>query len=272
MPDQTSGLLEAWPALALAGLLDLPTAGIGPGFRLPPLWHWVYLHDPVAQSALGPEGHPAHGVPAPPGSGLRRMFAGGRVTTYRPLRLGTEAVSHTEEVHRREHQGRSGRFTVITTRRHLDQDGDTAVVDEQDIIYREPAPLPPHRPHPGHERDDERWTVAVSETLLFRFSALTYNAHRIHYDADYCRDHEDYRALVVHGPLQALLMAQLATGHQPPDGPSAFSYRLVSPLLLGQGLIVGRRADGPSTVTTVRDATGRLTATGLWVAAPSIPA
>jgi 3-methylfumaryl-CoA hydratase len=266
MPDHRSGPLEAWPAFALAGLLDLPTAGIGPGFRLPPLWHWVYLHDHVAQSALGPEGHPVYGVPAPPAPGLRRMFAGGRVTTHRPLRLGTDAASDTEEVRRREHHGRSGRFTMITTRRRISQSGETAVVDEQDIIYRLPAPLPPPRPQPTHERDDDQWTVAVSETFLFRFSALTYNAHRIHYDADYCRNHEDYPALVVHGPLQALLMAQLATSHRPPHGtqPSVFSYRLVSPLLLGQGLIVTRRADGPSTATAVRDSNGRLTATGLW--------
>jgi 3-methylfumaryl-CoA hydratase len=271
MPEQTSGPMDTWPARALAGLLDLPAAGISPGSLLPPLWHWVYLHEAVAQSGLGPEGHPLHGDAAPPEPGLRRMFAGGRVITRQPLRLGTGAVSRTEEVSRSTRDGRSGRFTMITTRTHITQDGTVAVVDEQDIILRVPGPLRAPEPERPRERDDKQWTVTISETYLFRFSALTYNAHRIHYDVDYCRNQEDYPALVVHGPLQALLMAQLAAGHRPPEGPSVFSYRLVSPLLLGQGLVVGSRAEGPRTATTVRDSSGRLTAKGLWAAGEDAP-
>jgi 3-methylfumaryl-CoA hydratase len=105
----------------------------------------------------------------------------------------------------------------------------------------------------------------VDEKVLFRFSALTFNAHRIHYDVDYCRNEEGYGGPVVHGPVQALLMAQQAVRSSPPGTtPSTFSYRLVSPLILGQGLVVGRSNGQPHNVATcVRDAAGRRTAVGL---------
>lgn len=272
-------LLVPGPAQALAGLLDLPGDGIGEGWALPPLWHWVYLLDRPAQSRLGPEGHPRDGLPQPPAPGLRRMFGGGRVHLDAPLRLGAVATSRVEVIGSREQHGRSGPFTLVTTRNTITQDGRIAVVDEQDILYREPRPLPaPAQPPSGPDAgpgpsadsdagpaDEERREFHVDEVLLFRFSALTYNAHRIHYDVDYCRDVEGFPGLVVHGPLQALLMAELARSCALAESgpPSTVEYRLVAPLILGQGLAVGCRPDAPhSTVTSVRDATGRRTATG----------
>jgi 3-methylfumaryl-CoA hydratase len=277
------------PAKGLAGLLDLPTDPITDGWPLPPLWHRVYLLERPAQSTLGPEGHPVHGIPEPPRPGLRRMYAGGRVTTHRPLRLGREATSTIEVADTRERSGRSGWMTIVTTKRTIAQDGATAITDEVDIIYREPTPLPPaDAPSPraqasgtlasgsqpsGAEAEEqaaeEHWSFDVDETVLFRFSALTFNAHRIHYDIDYCRNEEGYEGLVVHGPLQALLMAQQAvrspafTSHAG-TAPWTFSYRLVSPLILRQGLVVGR-SDGQSlsVATSVRDKAGRRTAVGL---------
>jgi 3-methylfumaryl-CoA hydratase len=145
---------------------------------------------------------------------------------------------------------------IVTTRRTIEQAGTAAVVDEQDIVYREPAPMPaaPVRTIPTAGLRP----FAVDEALLMRFSALTYNAHRIHYDVDYCRDVEGYPGLVVHGPLQALLMAE----HTRIAGrrmPRQFDYRLLAPLCLGEGLLVGTGPDGAHVVT---DESGRLTASG----------
>jgi 3-methylfumaryl-CoA hydratase len=248
----------------------------------------VYLLERPAQSTLGPEGHPFRGIPEPPRPGLSRMYAGGRVTTHRPLRLGREATSTVEVADTRERTGRSGWMTIVTARRTIAQDGATVITDEVDIIYREPIPLPPagapsgdtSSPGPetsgarvsGAETSDaaeEHWSFDVDEKVLFRFSALTFNAHRIHYDVDYCRKEEGYDGLVVHGPLQALLMAQQAvlssafTSHAAAT-PWTFSYRLVSPLILGQGLVVCRSEGQPLRVaTSVRDTAGRRTAVGL---------
>lgn len=270
-------LLVPGPAQALAGLLDLPSDDIGDGWTLPPLWHWVYLLDRPAQSRLGPEGHPRDGVPQPPVPGLHRMIGGGRVHLHAPLRLGAAAASRVEVIDSREHHGRSGRFTLVTTRNTITQDGRIAVVDEQDIVYRRARPLssppaaaPPAAAgaEPGAEPGavpvgEERREFHVDEALLFRFSALTYNAHRIHYDIDYCRNVEDFPGLVVHGPLQALLMAKLALFLDSTSQPTSVEYRLVTPLLLGQGLEVSCHPEAPhSTVTSVRDAAGRRTATG----------
>jgi 3-methylfumaryl-CoA hydratase len=132
------------------------------------------------------------------------------VTTHRPLRLGRDATSTIEVADTRERSGRSGWMTIVTTRRTIAQDGATAITDEVDIIYREPTPLSPaDAPSPRAETsgassavEEEHWRFDVDEKVLFRFSALTFNAHRIHYDVDYCRHEEGYEGLVVHGPCK----------------------------------------------------------------------
>ncbi len=256
-------LLVSGPAAGLAALLD-QDGPITDDSVLPPLWHWVYLLDRPAQRDLGPEGHPVHGIPEPPGPGLRRMFAGGRVGIRHPLRLGRPATRTVGVSDTRTRHGRSGELTIVTTRAVVEQDGQPCIVDEQDIVYREPSRLPsPQRDaaaaHAGWRHRD----VPVDEIALFRFSALTFNSHRIHYDVDYCRDHEDYPGLVVHGPLQALLMAEAAR-RLAPAGTGDFVYRLIAPLNLGQGLRVGTLAASGSVHTDVRDAAGRRTALGEW--------
>ena len=172
-----------------------------------------------------------------------------------------------------EKHGRTGHLTFVTVGVQVLQDGAVVVHEEQDIVYRDAAgaagpPLPsPAAPPPVVPAGMSEREIEVSPALLFRFSALTYNAHRIHYDRDYCRDVEGYPGLVTHGPLQALAMAEAArtvsgTGGRR-TGNVSFSYRLVSPLFDDQGLVVGAAA-GPdgTTVTTARDRHGRQTATG----------
>lgn len=251
MTEQTE-VLQPEPAVALARLLgvDLPDLEID---GLPLLWHWVYLLD--RPHHLGPDGHPVRGVvPAP---GRRRMAAGGRVTRIAPLVIGRAATRRTEVVSTTDKEGRSGPLTFVVVRHTISQDGEVRVVEEQDIVYRDAAAAPTSvtASTPVPFEADER-EFPVDPTVLFRFSALTYNAHRIHYDRDYARDVEGYPGLVVHGPLQALAMAETvrATGATA----TSIGYRVVAPLFDHQGLVVRAIGDGVS----VRDHSGRITATG----------
>lgn len=231
------------PAEALAGLLDIDAPSLAEGDVLPPLWHWIYLLERRRQSELGDDGHPMRGIPAPPGPGRLRMFAGGRVTMHAPLRFG-ETVTRTTRVAKSvEKQGKSGLLTFVTMRSDIHQTGALAIVDEQDIVYRSPgSSLSTQTVKDSSSPEAEPRSAAhlefeVDPVVLFRFSALTYNAHRIHYDSVYSAE-EGYPDLVVHGPLQALLMGESIRragismlGHQ-------FAYRLVTPTFGSQRLTV----------------------------------
>ena len=273
------------PAYALADLLGVPVPDLDAG--LPLLWHWAYLLDRPALADLGPDGHPVRGtLPAPPGHGRRRMWAGGRVAALGALRCGEPATKRTRVLKVTEKHGRSGHLTFVTVGVQVRQGGAVVVDEEQDIVYRDAAGPPaaaqpgaaaqpaagrpataesPEVPAPAVPAGQGEREIAVSPVLLFRFSALTYNAHRIHYDRDYCRDVEGYPGLVTHGPLQALAMAEAARagGDAGGSGDVSFEYRLVSPLFDDQGLIVGA-VPGPdgTTATAARDRHGRVTATG----------
>jgi 3-methylfumaryl-CoA hydratase len=258
---EVTELITPGPAEALAGLLGVTGGSFG---AMPLLWHWVYLLDRPATASLGPDGHQARGgMPVPPGPGLRRMFAGGRVWRHGALRMRAEATRRTWQASAAVKQGQTGPLHFVTVRTEISQGGAVVVSEEQDLVYREPAPGgrpdpvaagPPVPAGPGE------WTVPVDPVLLFRYSALTYNAHRIHYDRDYARS-EGYPGLLVHGPLQALLMAELARRAWRPA--AEYSYRLVSPLYDGQGLVVSAALDGDAVRTSCRDAAGRVTATGV---------
>jgi 3-methylfumaryl-CoA hydratase len=253
-------------ARALGDLLGAPAPE--PGAGLPPLWHWVYLLDRAPQADLGPDGHPVRGtLPAPPGPGRHRMWAGGRVRTSGALRCGIPATKRTTVLSVTEKDGRSGHLTFVTVGVRVRQDGAVVVEEEQDIVYRDAAPAasapPPKAPSPIVPVGAGEREIEVTPALLFRFSALTYNAHRIHYDRDYCRDVEGYPGLLTHGPLQALAMAEAARGVGKSSGNVSFEYRLVAPLFDDQGLIVSA-VPGPdgAIATAVRDRYGRQTATG----------
>ncbi len=257
-------LLVPGPARALGALLDVPVPDLDAD-GLPPLWHWLYLLDRPAQADLGPDGHPVRGtVPVPPGQVRRRMWAGGRVRTLGPLRTGEPATRRTEVVSTLEKTGRSGALTFVVVRHRIEQRGRVVVDEEQDIVYRAAAPVAPATDGPLVPVAEGEWSVDVSPTLLFRFSALTYNAHRIHYDRDYARDVEGYPGLLTHGPLQAMVMAE-AVRAQGTAGDVSFEYRLVSPLFDHQGMVVSAVPGAGSVATAVRDVHGRTTATGVFV-------
>nr|AFY23015.1 hypothetical protein [uncultured bacterium] len=246
-------MLRPEPAQALGALLDVPVPDLARD-GLPLLWHWFYLLDRPAQADLGPDGHPVRGaISAPPGH--RRMWAGGRVATQGPLRCGEQATRRSEVLSVREKQGRSGPLTFVVVRHQIIQNGQLVVQEEQDIVHRAPAPLSIPDAGPVVPPAGDEWAIDITPTLLFRFSALTYNAHRIHYDRDYARDVEGYPGLLTHGPLQALAMVEAARARGE-TGVRHFEYRLVAPLFDHQGMVV--RAD------SVRDIHGRQTATGRY--------
>jgi 3-methylfumaryl-CoA hydratase len=275
--------LAVGPAYALGGLLDVPVPDLAGGAGLPLLWHWCYLLDRPAQADLGPDGHPVRGaLPAPPAPGLRRMWAGGRVRASGVLRCGEPATRLTRVLSMTGKVGRTGPMTFVVVGHQIVQRDQVVVDEEQDIVYRGPgaagsaaaaagpdaaaeAAEPPVVPAGDGER-----AIPVSPTLLFRFSALTYNAHRIHYDRDFARDVEGYPGLLTHGPLQALAMAEAARAAEGADPAASalpwrersFEYRLVSPLFDHQGMVVSAVPGAAATDTAVRDLHGRQTARG----------
>lgn len=269
MSERTEMLL-AEPAGALAGLLGVPLPDLARGAGLPLLWHWVYLLDRPAQTDLGPDGHPLRGtIAAFPGRGRPRMWAGGRVRANGPLRCGDLATKRSRVASIQEKQGRSGLLTFVTVEHQILQRDRVVIDEQQNIVYRE-AGSAAWQPAPSGEGPavrpaDGEWAIDVSPTLLFRFSALTYNAHRIHYDRDYAMHVEGYPGLLTHGPLQALAMAEAARvagygGDR--DGCVQFDYRLTAPLFDHQGMVVRASREQDATVTAVRDIHGRQTASG----------
>lgn len=256
-------VLTPAPAEALAGLLDIDPPPLADGAALPPLWHWVYLLERRRQSELGHDGHPTQGVPAPPQPGARRMFAGGRVTAYHRLRVGA-ATTRTSWVQSTvDKAGRSGPLTFVTVRTTIEQDGTLAILEEQDIVYRPADSAPTHRTNPQPAEPPAARSAAkefdIDRVLLFRFSALTYNAHRIHYDRDYTAA-EGYPDLVVHGPLQALLMGELLRYNGLSMLGRQFSYRLVAPVFGPQRLTVTADITGTGASAKVYSATGQVSA------------
>ena len=254
------------PAEALAGLLDIDTPSSDEGDVLPPLWHWIYLLERRRQSELGHDGHPSHGIPAPPEPGHLRMFAGGRVTTHAPLRFGETATRTTRVAKSVEKQGKSGLLTFVTVRSDIHQADALAIVDEQDIVYRAPGsrllPQPATEPSPpeAEPHKDVRLGFEVDPVVLFRFSALTYNAHRIHYDRAYSAE-EGYPDLVVHGPLQALLMGEAIRRAGISMLRHEFAYRLVAPTFGSQRLTVTVNPQEQGVTARLLDGGLRVTAT-----------
>ena len=256
------------PAEGLAGILDIPAPSLLSDTELPPLWHWVYLNQRRNQRDLGQDGHPESGIPAPPEQNWLRMFAGGRVKTIEPLLIGKSASRSTQVVSTTKKEGRSGLLTFITVRNEISQNGQVKIIDEQDLVYRPKgsklatvgAPEETLQKPVDSPSGQIHFEFAVDPVVLFRFSALTYNAHRIHYDLAYAES-EGYPDLVVHGPLQALLMAELLrrTGISLVGG--EFAYRLVSPTFGKQILSIAADNMDPRSGLAVKDAHGKITAT-----------
>jgi 3-methylfumaryl-CoA hydratase len=236
--------VDPWFAAAFADLLDAP----GPVAQLPPLWHWFVLLEHPAGSNTGADGHPADAPFLPPIPGRRRMFAGGRLRQRVPIPLGAELSSRAGVSDVRVKSGRTGEMAFVTVRHELFVDGAPVGVDEQDIVYRSEPPGTPTRtlPPPGGADPEGEWRVelATDPVVLFRFSALTYNGHRIHYEQPYATQVEGYPNLVVHGPLLALLALERPRRHAPDRPVRSFEYRLVRPAFVPSRIVSAGRVQG----------------------------
>lgn len=233
--------LHAEPVAALSAVLDLPETVARAGDALPPLWHWLhFLHWP-AHRDLGADGHPSNGHFLPPVPDRQRMFAGGRCEIAEPLLLGEPAERTSSLASVTAKRGRTGELLFVTERREFRQHGRVRLVEEQDIVYRSgrgAARHPREVDESAVPEADAPWHLPLrpDPALLFRVSALTANAHRIHYDAPYCRAEEGYPGLVVHGPLLALLMFELPRRYAPERRVRSLSYRLRKPVFAGEHL------------------------------------
>lgn len=204
---------------------------LGDGNPLPPLWHWLYFLEARPLSELGRDGHPKKGGFLPPVELPRRMWAGGRLRFHAPLNLGEEAYKKSEIARISEKSGKSGRLVFVTVEHNVFQNETLALTEEQDIVYREDpkgiGQKPDYSIAPASATVSEE--LLPSEVMMFRYSALTFNGHRIHYDVDYARKVEGYEGLVFHGPLSATLLAGLArkTVGKPL---AAFEFRALAPI------------------------------------------
>lgn len=212
----------------LAALLDTDPASFVEG-AAPPLSHWLSFLPDAPQSTLDVDGHPRRGSFLPPIELPRRMWAGGRLEFVGELRAGQMLERRSTILSVKAKQGASGPLQFVTVRHEVTADGRLAVVEEQDLVYRGPSSAP-GRSEPLPPAKITR-RIVPDPMLLFRFSALTFNAHRIHYDRDYAMREEGYAGLVVHGPLQAMLLMHAALDLVPATRIASFSFRSVRPLI-----------------------------------------
>jgi len=232
--ETVADVITPTPCAALAATLDRDAERPAPGTTLPPLWHWLYFLPLHRQSEIGPDGHAKRGGFLPPVPLPRRMWAGGQFRFDAPLRTG-DAVARTSTIANvTEKSGRTGNLVFVTVRHEIRSNGaaDPALTEFHDIVYREAPraddpPPPPPQPAPEGPVWRKRWVS--DDVLLFRYSALTFNGHRIHYDRRYVTEVEGYPGLIVHGPLIATLLLDLLRHRLPEAEVATFRFRAVRP-------------------------------------------
>jgi len=237
--------ISLFPAQALAAALDnehIPQKGD----ELPSFWEWIYFLATPRASATGSDGHPEKGGFLPPVPLPRRMWAAGEVENHKPLIIGQSAtrLSTIESVDLK--SGSTGTLVFVNVKHEISQNGDLCITQVQNIVYREQpaanAPLPPAKPAP--EAFDFSKQVTPDPVLLFRYSALTYNGHRIHYDRNYAIEEELYSALVVHGPLLVTLLLELQRHNLADSTLGKFKFRAVRPTFDNASFTVAGKQEG----------------------------
>ncbi|MDG2046509.1 MAG: MaoC family dehydratase N-terminal domain-containing protein [Halioglobus sp.] len=236
-------VISAAPVSGLSASLDYVSPIAQLGEALPPCWHWLYFQDAVAASSLAVDGHARRGGFMPPVPLPRRMWAGSRLRFFAGVNIGDEArrVSTIASINHK--VGSSGELIFVTLKHQIFQQDTLAIEEEQDLVYRnygvshsaaKPAPAIP------------QWSreLCPDSVLLFRYSALTFNSHRIHFDMNYATQIEGYTSLVVHAPLTATLLLDLLRRELPDRVVAEFEFRALKPLLEGVPLLLqGRRND-----------------------------
>ncbi len=227
--------IDANRAKAMAAMLNLPGENLEDSTWLPPLWHWLYFWEHTSNDKLAADGHAKRGGFLPPIDLPRRMWAGGEIEFPSPLRIGAqvERISRIENIENKE--GKSGRLSFVTVSHEIHAEGNCCIREKQTIVYREAASKSAAAPPPARDNSlapeaDYAREIQADPLMLFRYSALTFNAHRIHYDREYVTVEEGYPGLLVHGPLMATLLAGLAVEHYPTRPLAKFAFRAVAPV------------------------------------------
>ena len=231
---------------ATVGVAEVPQ-----GAPLPPGWQWLFFNPVVARGGLGADGHPRRGGFLPPIELPRRMWAGSRLQYRADLPVGAEATRHSRILDVKHKTGRQGELWFVTVEHTTEAGGVACIVEEQDVVYREAAPAG-LAPAPVQVYDGRaQWgrVIEPDTVLLFRYSALTFNGHRIHYDQDYVRHEEGYPDLVVHGPLTATLLQQLALEQGGGRPLARFDFRGVGPLFVSRPFRIEGRAGEEGTLS-----------------------
>ncbi|RZI65088.1 MAG: acyl-CoA dehydrogenase [Variovorax sp.] len=257
--------ITAAPVRAMAATLDRDDAAPVAGNRLPELWHWLYFLPHHRQSEIGVDGHAKRGGFLPPVPLPRRMWAGGRLQWEpgNPLRVG-DAAKRVSTIAAVTHKtGRSGELVFVQVRHEVHNAHGLALTEEHDIVYRAAAAPGDAAPAPTPAPMDATFsrTLVPDDVLLFRYSALTFNGHRIHYDRRYVTELEGYPGLIVHGPLIATLLVDLLRRERPDATLSRFEFRAVRPTFdIAPFRVHGRPdADGQRYSLWGEDADGWLT-------------
>ena len=232
--ETVSDIVTATPYAALSATLDRAAERPAAGAPLPALWHWLYFLPLHRQSEIGPDGHARRGGFLPPVPLPRRMWAGSQFRFHADLHVG-DAVTRTSTIDDvTEKSGRTGRLVFVKVRHEISRNGgaDVALTEFHDIVYREAPgaddpPLPPPQAAPAQSDWERRWVP--DDVLLFRYSALTFNGHRIHYDRRYVTETEGYPGLIVHGPLIATLLLDLLRHQRPEAEIAEYRFRAVRP-------------------------------------------
>jgi len=253
-----------------ARLLELTLdreASLAAGDPLPPLWHWIYFLGGARMSRLGRDGHAARGELLPPVDLPRRMWAGSRIRWYGPLTLGREARRTSRIAGVEMKSGRTGPLCFVTIDHDVEMGGWVRMTEEQDLVFRRDPGPDDSRPSVRQTPSGDEWreTVTPTPVQLFRYSALTFNSHRIHYDRDYVTRVEGYPGLIVHGPLVATLLADLVSRNVGPALRS-FDFRATAPLFdTASFTIHGRRTpDGAELWAETPDGGQAMRAVTAW--------
>lgn len=236
--------------------LSLSTDPDQVGEHLPLLWQWAFFIEGQPYARLGEDGHPQRGGFLPPAADRNRMWAGGRLEFHHPLQVGVPGERRSRIAAVMEKTGRTGQLLFVTVEHHYFQDNVLCIAEEQDIVYRQPSPpvLVGTQTAPEPQWSE---TVSPDSVMLFRYSAVTFNGHRIHYDAPYAHDVEGYPGLVVHGPLIATWMTHAFLRAHPGARVRSLAYRGVRPLIAPKPFRVGGclQQDGEATLWAEQDGT-----------------
>ena len=252
--------ISAEPLHRMRATLDMEPKNIEAGEAVPPLWHWAYFLTPVRASELGRDGHPALGNFMPPVSLPRRMWAGGQFKFVNPIRVGERVKRQSTVRDVKLKQGRSGKLCFVEVEHAVLVDDELRFSEVHNVVYRGAK-------QPGEEQlqapeapGDAEWSkeVVPNSTLLFRYSALTFNGHRIHYDLNFCQQVEGYPGLVFHGPLTGTLLLQFAVEKNPGKTLSAYDFRAISPLFDNAAFTLNGRMQGDNAIMWACNPDGRL--------------